>query len=83
MVNGKNSGATEHCLKCHGRFNWLHPETIKIEPKYYDRKIRKSLEIRKVKCTDETILNRDDGNIVKTNTWTPLFAELVKNETNT
>ena len=24
----ESSGATEHCLKCHGQFNWLHPKTL-------------------------------------------------------
>lgn len=83
-IKGKweSSGATEHCLKCHGQFNWLHPQTIKIESKYYDRKIRESLEIKKSKCSNKNVLNRDEGN-VKTNTWTPLFAELNKNETTT
>ena len=29
-IKGKweSSGATEHCLKCHGQFNWLHPKTF-------------------------------------------------------
>ena len=27
--NGKweSSGATEHCLECHGQFNWINPKT--------------------------------------------------------
>ena len=81
--NWEKSGATEHCLKCHGQFNWLHYSTIKVEPKYYDRKIREALEINNAKCSSKNILNRDDGNIVKTNTWTPLFAKIIENETNT
>ena len=29
------------------------------------------------------VLNRDEGNLVKTNTWTPLFAKPTEKETNT
>ena len=29
------------------------------------------------------VLSRDEGNLVKTNTWTPLFAKLTEKETNT
>ena len=28
------------------------------------------------------VLNRDEGNLVKTNTWTPLFAKPTEKETN-
>ena len=82
-IKGKweSSGATEHCLTCHGQFNWIHPKSIKIEPKYYERKIREALDIKKAKCSDVKVLNRDEGNIFKTNSWTPLFARLLKNET--
>ena len=41
------------------------------------------LEIMKVKCSDKIVLNHDEGTIVKTNTWTTLFADELKNETNT
>ena len=32
-IKGKweSSGATEHWLKCHGQFNWLHPKTLSRE----------------------------------------------------
>ena len=36
----ESSGATEHCLKCHGQFNWLHPKTLSKEARYKSRKIR-------------------------------------------
>ena len=29
------------------------------------------------------VLNRDEGYLVKTNTWTPLFTKLTEKETNT
>ena len=40
--NGKweSSGATEHCLECHGQFNWIKPKTLSTEHQYYRKKIR-------------------------------------------
>ena len=84
--NGKweSSGATEHCLECHGEFNLINPKTLSTEQQYYRRKIRESLEIKKAKMSKRReVLNRDEGNLVKTNTWTLLFAKLTEKETNT
>ena len=38
--------ATEHCLKCHGQFNWLQPKTLSREAKYKSRNIRESRDKR-------------------------------------
>ena len=40
--NGKweSSGATEHCLECHGQFNWINPKTFSTEQQYHRRKKR-------------------------------------------
>ena len=68
-IKGKweSSGATEHCLKCHGQFNWQHPKTLSREARYKSRKIRESLEINRSKCDSSKFnINRDDGNFVKT-----------------
>ena len=84
-VNGKwdSSGATEHCLECQGRFNWINPKTLSTEQQYHRRKLRESLEVTKAKTNKRRkVLNRDEGNLVKTNTWTPLFAKLTEKETN-
>ena len=68
-IKGKweSSGATEHCLKCHGQFNWLHPKTLlSREVKYKSRKIRASLEIKRSNCDSSKLnINRDDGNLAK------------------
>ena len=42
--NGKweSSGATEHCLECHGQFNWINLKTLSTEQQYHRRKIRES-----------------------------------------
>ena len=58
-------GAKEHCLKCHGQFNWLHLKTLSREPRYKSRKIRESLEIKRSKCdSSKSNINRDDGDLV-------------------
>ena len=87
--NGKwgRLGGTEHFLECHGQFNWIKPKTLSTEQQYSsitDKKIRESLEIKKAKTNKRRkVLNRDEGNLVKTNMWTPLFAKLTEKETNT
>ena len=60
--NGKweSSGATEHCLECHGQFNWINPKTLSTEQQYHRRKIRESLEIKKAKTNKRRkVLNRN------------------------
>ena len=72
-----NSGATEHSLTCHRQFNWIRPKTIARENDYRKRKIREALEIKKAKYNKKIkVLNRDEGNLVSTNTWTPLLANI-------
>ena len=82
--NGKAQAQTEHCLECHGQFNGINPKTLSTKQQYHGRKIRESLEIKNTKTNKRRkVLNRDEGNLVKTNTWTPLFAKLTEKETNT
>ena len=77
-------GGTEHFLECHGQFNWIKPKTLSTEQQYHRQKIRESLEIKKAKTKKRRkVLNHDEGNLVKTNTWIPLFAKLTEKETNT
>ena len=46
-----------------------------MKNKYYDRKVGESLEIDMtvVRYGREKVLNRDNGNFVKTNAWKSLF----------
>ena len=72
-----NSGAAEHSLTRHGQFNWIHSKTIARENDYRRRKIREALEIKKAQYNKKIkVLNRDEDNLVKTNTWTPLLANI-------
>ena len=78
--NWSSSGATEHTMECHGHFDWLHPKTLSLSVKnrYYDTKVRESFEIDMavVKYGQDKVLNRDNGNFVRTNTWKPLFKKM-------
>ena len=57
--------------------NWIHPKTISRENDYRKRKIWEALEIKKAKYKKRIkLLKRDEGNLVKTNTWTLLFANI-------
>ena len=38
-------GATKHTKECHGHFDWLHPKSLSMKNRYYNRKVRESLEI--------------------------------------
>ena len=61
-----NSGAAEHSLTCQGQFNWIHPKSVATENDYRRRKIREDLEIKKARYNKIKVLNRDEGNLVRT-----------------
>ena len=49
----------------------------KLQTDYGNIKIREALEIKKAKYNKKVkVLNRDECNLVKTNTWTPLLANI-------
>ena len=82
-ISGKweSSGTTEHTKEYHEQFDWLHPKTIHISPYMYERKIPEALEISKLKTINEkdktfTVLNRDNGDYVTTNSWKPLSMKM-------
>ena len=49
-----------------------------MKNRYYDRKVRKLLEIdmAAVRHGQDKVLNRDNGNFVKKNAWKPLFKKM-------
>ena len=50
---------------------------IARENDYRKRKIQEALEIKKAKYSKKIkVLNRDEGNLVKANTWTSLLANI-------
>ena len=54
------------------------PKTFSMENRYYDRKVRESLEIDMavVRYGQDKMLNRDNGNFDKTNAWKLLFKKV-------
>ena len=73
--------ATELTKECHGQFDRLHPKTVRISPYMYERKIRKTLEgsmLRTISEKDKTftVLNRENGDYITTNSWNPLFKKM-------
>ena len=74
-------GATEHTKECHGQFDWLHPKTVRISTYMYERKIREALKLNKLRTINEkdkifTVLNRDNGDYVTTNSWKRLSMKM-------
>ena len=51
-----------------------------MKDRYYDRKVRESLKIHMavVRYGQDKVLNRDNGNFVKTNAWKSLFKKKMK-----
>ena len=60
------------------KIKWEDTKTIAIENNYYRRKVRESLEIRRLKTgpKDNNGANRDYGDYVKTETWQTLFDNI-------
>ena len=52
-VKWDSYGATEHAKECHWQFEWLHPETVRISPCMYERKIGEALEINKLRTINK------------------------------
>ena len=78
IFDGKwtNSGASEHAETCDQEFKWDDACTVAVEQDYTRRKIREALEIRKLRRTDAKALNRDNGNILKSNQWDVLLGRI-------
>ena len=66
-VNWSSSGATEHTKECRCHFDWLHPKSLSIKNRYYDRKVGESLKIDMAvgRYGQDKVLNRDNRNFVK------------------
>jgi len=74
--NWKNSGAAEHAKVCDQHFKWDDACTVAVEEDYTRRKIREALEIRRLRRTDTSVLNRDSGTLLKSNQWDFLLGRI-------
>ena len=75
LGNVKDSALAVHCSKCNGNIQWSNTRTLAIEPNYFRRCVRESLEIRRNKTgpNDEHGINQDYGKYVKTDTWNSML----------
>ena len=76
-----NDALAEHDQTCDCTIKWEETKTLAIEPIFFRRKVRESLEIRRLKTgpEDPNGLNRDYGDYVTTNTWQTLFDKINAN----
>ena len=74
--NWTNSGAAEHAKMCNREFKWEDASTVAVEEDYTRRKIREALEIRRLRRTDTSVLNRDSGTLLKSSQWDVLLGRM-------
>ena len=75
-----DSGLAEHAKNCKAQINWNEVETLSIEPKFFPRAVRESLEIQKSSIylnNYQHFLNKDNGRYVETNCWKPVLEKIV------
>jgi len=77
--NWKCSGATEHAKNCPQKFEWKEASTLSMEPNYRRRKVRESLEIRRAQRSNHSVLNRDQGSMIRTDAWDVLMGRMKNN----
>ena len=67
-----------HYETCGCTIKWENTKTLAVEPVWFRRKVRESLEIRRLKSGpgNEKGLNRDNGDYVTTSTWTSVFEKV-------
>ena len=70
------SGAAEHAKVCNQGFKFESANTLKIEQRYMERKVREAVEIRRHRRSGTTVVNRDSGSYLKTNQWDVLLARI-------
>ena len=68
----------EHKEHCNCTINWKDTKTLAIEPIWFKRKVRESLEVRRLKTgpNEPNGLNRDLGDYVTTEMWSSLLAKV-------
>ena len=76
--NWSSSEATEHTKKCQDYLDWLHPKTLSIKNRYYDRKVSESLKIDMVvvRYGQDKVLHKGNEYFVKTNASYPLCRKM-------
>ena len=73
-----NDALAEHSQGCDCQIKWEDTKTLAIEPVWFRRKVRESLEIRRLKTgpNEQNGLNKDNGDYVTTSVWNSLFNQI-------
>ena len=76
--NTESDALAEHSQVCDCSVKWNDTKTVAIEPIWFRRKVRESLEIRRLKTgpNEPNGLNKDNGDYVTTEMWNPLFNQI-------
>jgi len=75
LGNTAHSGLCSHDSACDGEIRWDEAETIKVEERYYERKIREALEIQR-RDTVRNGCNQDAGQYMSNDHWLPIFRRI-------
>ena len=75
---GKLSYVATHAEECYVHIEWnSYSNTVTIESRNFDRKVREALQIQYEQCSPkEGGMNQDIGQYVTTNFWKPLFRSV-------
>ena len=76
--NKNGDAIAEHAASCNCEIHWNKTKTVAVEPVWFKRKVRESLEIRRLKTGphESRGLNRDLGDYVTTNSWSSLLDKI-------
>ena len=75
LGNTAHSGLCNHDSVCDGEIMWGEVATIKIEPRYYERKIREALEIQRHDAIRNGC-NQDTGQYMDNEFWLPIYRKI-------
>ena len=81
LGNTGHSGLCNHESPCDGDILWEEANTIKVEPNYYERKIREALEIQR-NDTVRNGCNQDASQYMNNEFWLPIYKKTAMNEIN-
>ena len=75
LGNTAHSGLCQHDSLCEVEIQWEEAETIKVEGRYYERKIREALEIQRQNAV-QAGCNQDAGQYMANEHWLPIFRQI-------
>jgi predicted GIY-YIG superfamily endonuclease len=75
LGNTAHSGLCQHDSVCEGDIQWEEAETIKVEGRYYERKIREALEIQRQNAV-QAGCNQDAGQYMSNEHWLPIYQQI-------